>query len=700
MIKKEIKLFRMNISGYRDISASVPFSALSALNDAGIIPEPYFSTNAADLGSVVARGAELVAEFEVDAVMLAMDSMILCIGGVRAPLVVAVNGAPIRAIERSHLSYNIDIKRYAVHGKNTLSLRFAPREAADCYINDISVFAPIELVCYNRAVIDRVSVGQRRSADRMELSVEMTAKGYNARPRAVAVLVSPGGSVSYCTLTDGKGTMSVAAPNLWNPGKHRTHRLYKLTVNLYSDTELIDTREMHIGMRALTADASGAVYLSGRPYRPIALKYTSADLIAPRATENRIERMLSRAADTGADMLYIDASDVYPSERFLSLCDELGLALAIRVIKPLMSPVGVGESIARSELESSLRRFANHPSVFILCGAGEFAPMVREIIDASMVGVLYIEEPFAAPSCTPSLPTGYTQGKYFRKDELNLNSPALADRAPDAPAAIISAAVSGHRVPHSFGEWTYLSGVISAKEAVSALNEARLSSASGVCIADLGSPMPAPAPSVLDYSERPKAAYYYLSRCALPASVFAVANGAKISFYATNMQSNIYKSRLTYSIVANDNRIIVRDGVQFSVDPYSTSLVYEYDAESVVSGHESEYYLHYYATDENGTHSRSSLLFLPEARFDLAKPEITADITGAGSEYTVTLYSDTYARAVEVWFDGEEDAVLEDNFFDITSSMPVRIRLTTSRPTAVESLKRELRVRSMYDVGR
>jgi hypothetical protein len=94
------------------------------------------------------------------------------------------------------------------------------------------------------------------------------------------------------------------------------------------------------------------------------------------------------------------------------------------------------------------------------------------------------------------------------------------------------------------------------------------------------------------------------------------------------------------------------------------------------------------------------MLFVPPRLFDFKKPSITAEISGSGTDYAVTLYSDVYARAVEVYIDGEEDVILEDNFVDITSDVAVRLKLSTLRPTAIETLKRELRVRSFYDVGR
>ena len=704
MIRKEIKHLRLKVSEYGEIAVSTPVSVLTALLNEGIITEPYYADGAACLDGAIARGAEISADFDVDAVMLGMDNLILSLGGLDAPLVLVINGVPIAGIENPQLSYDIDIKSRVSIGKNTLTLRFAPRAKLEKdHVGDISVYAPIELIAYNRAVIDTVTVGQDLDGDKMRLSIRMTSKGYNSRPRAVAVLVSPGGSVSYCTLSDGVGEIKVAAPSLWRVGKDRTHRLYRLTVNLYADTELIDTREYRLGLRTVSYDPTGVprLCLSGEPYYPIAVRYSRTDLIKPRATDARTELMLRRLADSGIDMIYVDSEDVYPTERFLSACDELGIALAVRFIVPASASTAVGERLARRDIPRALIRLANHPSVIIVTGAGQLAGAVREDMQRYLPSALYLDEQLDLALPPPSLPTYYTSRLYFGEENMNITSPTVTDRcSADIPSLLLSIS-EGHRMPHSFEQWTYLSGVVSAESAVSALLRARVEKRGlGACVADLSEPIPALAPSVLDYSERVKAAYYYLARATRPVTVYAVANRSKISFYALNMESIVYKGRLNYAVISNDNRVVVRDSTPFDADPRSSSLVYEYDAREVIAGRESEYYISYSVTDPAGTHSRGTLLLVPPARFEFKKPTLTADITGAGCEYTVTVYSDVYARAVEIWLEGDEDAILEDNFFDITSDVPIRLRLTTARPTAVESLKRELRLRSMYDVGR
>ena len=700
MVRKEIKHFRMKVAEYSDISFSTPCSVLCALRESGIIAEPYYGTAAATV-DLTSGGAELTAEFDVDPVMLAMDNLLLSIGGVDAPAVVIVNGLPIAGIESSFLPYEFDMKGRVSAGKNTLTLRLAPRPKRGAeYLADLAVHAPIELVAYNRAVIDELILTESYDGENARVGIKMTTKGYNVRQRAVAVLTSPGGSISYATLTGGEGEITLQNPNLWRPGRHRQHRLYRLAVNLYSDTELIDSREYKIGIRTLELSESGCFSLCTRPYHPVALSLGALDLIKPRATAQRIDLMLKRIAAAGVDMLLIDSDDVYPSEHFLSVCDELGIALAVRMIIPERYKSALGASVARRDLPRALAGFVNHPSVFALFGADDFKDTVCAEMKRVLPGVLYLDEPLRAAATVPSLPTYHTVNSYLAPDDMNLTSPAILSRGGNI-TSLIDAVVGEYRLPHSFGEWCYLSGVASAELAVKSLYRG-VSGADGVglAIADASEPLPMLSPSMLDYNERAKAMYYYLQRAVAPAMVYAVVDGTKVSFKAVNTESIVCKFRLSYSIVGNDNRIIARDSVALSVAPNSAATVYEYDAAEIVRGHECEYLLSYSVTDSAGTRAQSALLFAPTSAFLFKKPSATVEVSGSGCEYTVTVYADVYMRAVEIYLAGDEDAILDDNFFDITSDVPVRVKLITSRPTALETVKRHLRIRSMYDVGR
>jgi beta-mannosidase len=152
-------------------------------------------------------------------------------------------------------------------------------------------------------------------------------------------------------------------------------------------------------------------------------------------------------------------------------------------------------------------------------------------------------------------------------------------------------------------------------------------------------------------------------------------------------------------VIDSNNCEIIKDAIDFEVEPSRASVVLECDLASVVAGHEREYYLAYRISDSMFYHPISTALFVSARDFSFKKPNISVEINGQGSEYTLTLISDVYTRAVAIDF-GDEDVILDDNYFDVTSVAPVRIGIHAYRPTALASLQRQLNIRSLYDIGR
>ena len=127
--------------------------------------------------------------------------------------------------------------------------------------------------------------------------------------------------------------------------------------------------------------------------------------------------------------------------------------------------------------------------------------------------------------------------------------------------------------------------------------------------------------------------------------------------------------------------------------------MHEADLGTAISGYECEYYLSYSVTDKSSEASKGIQLFTETKRFAFPKPNYSIEITGNGTEYVAAVSADCFVKGVEVSFDGEE-AYLDKNYFDITGKAPVRLRLKTPRMTSIEKLKRVMKIRSVYDLGK
>ena len=496
--------------------------------------------------------------------------------------------------------------------------------------------------------------------------------------------------------------MEIKNPGLWKPGYYGTHNLYKLTVNLYSDSELTDTKEYSIGLRTVVYDEGcGQLNISGVPFRPTLLAGGSLDAIKPRETRERCELMLRRAAECGIDMIYYDGKDRYPPNDYLSLCDSLGIAVAVKIITRESSGSSAERELLERDIARCLAYLGLHPSVFAIVGRPEYRDLITSAMNKLLPSAVYIPEIGELISVPPSMMSRYSAEKYLDESERNLLSDSIDVRMPKSREVLLASVAKSHRMPTGTDEWTYLSGVISGERAADEYLALMRSSAGGLSsIGYVSESMPSLSASLMDYSLRLKPMYYYISRYSRPAKVGATVENGKIRFYVTNLQTTIYSSKIIWSIINNENKPIFSDAVEFRVEPGLTKEVYDYDVSDIIRGHEDECYLRFFATDAVGVHSETTMLFVSPRTFKFVDPKVDVEIIGANNDFTVTVSASAYARAVELSFDPEVDFTLSDNCFDITSDVPMRLKLHTERHTAVEVLKRSLRVHSLYHIGR
>lgn len=704
VIIKEIKHFKLSVGKYTGIDVGVPCSVVAALHKAKLADEPYSGILGDGLCKDGLGAAVFAAEFDADAMMFGMENLILRIGAVDAPALLYINSSPIARLSPSSVYASYDIKRLLRLGKNKLEIRFdGPSPDSKPEIPDAAIYAPIELISFNKAIIDEVIVRQEHGENKVRLDIEVTTKGYTGISRAVAVLVSPGGAVNYCTIINGKGWLEITNPNLWRPGRLGAHSVYKLTVNLYSGSELTDTRECKVGLYKLVRDekARPMLSVSDAPFYPAIALHGSPDYIKPRATDQRLSQMLTRARDAGVDMIYYRGGASYPSKKYLDLCDELGIALAIDLSLPVGDLGGAEKRIVAEEIDRCIRHLANHPSVMIIVANEQRLGLAAEIVGRKLPSAICVARLELNPLSPPSLMTEYTSAKYIPECDRNLYSASMEARSGDSRDSLISLITREYRLPHSFSEWTYLSGIASANAADLEFRRLLMEREGiGALCCELCEPLPGISPSVLDYSLRLKPMYYYMARSSGLISIETRIENGKIDFYVTNMQAKVYKSKLVYAIKDKNNKEIVRDAVDFAVDSGVTSLVYTFDASAIISERERECYLYYYSTDSTGMICETTRLFVTPRMFDFADPKLDFELAGANTDFTLTIKASAYAAAVTAQFDGDDEVVLDDNCIDIVSDVPVRIKLKTSRPTALESLKRDIRIYSLYGIGR
>ena len=801
--------FRMDVGEYTNLSCTVPCSMYSVLLDHGLIEDPYYRDNEKKVRDLAKNDVRFTAEFSVSDELLAKKNLILRFRSLDTLCRIELNGSLLAEVDNMHRTYEFDVKELLKPDGNVLRLDFSSavlemaRKQEEHFLmydlnctsghshlrkafymsgwdwaptlSDMGIMRDIELVAYDTQIIDRIETRQTHSDGAVRLDIKLHTKGTDDMSRAVATLVSPGGNVYYCGLVGKEGSINITDPNLWWPNNLGPQNLYKLTVNLYSDTEVVDSKEIRIGLRTLTVsrekDEYGeefALTVNGVKFFATGANYVPEDSIIPRLTRERTEKVLAAARAANFNTLRVWGGAFYPHDWFYELCDEMGLVVwqdfMVACGNILMTKHNRENFIA--EFKDNFTRLAHHPSLGIVAGnnemeefivSGEFdgegvRPDYLELYENILPQLMaeYLPDTFYWPSspCSgggfneprnedvgdshywkmwsggepyedcrnhyfrfmseygfESLPNMKTVRSFAEEEDMNIFSPVVEwhqkKKIPDGNLMMIKYAAGIYKYAHSFSDLVYVSQLVQA-DAIRYTAE-HMRRHRGRCMGSIywqfNDCWPVASWASLDYYGRWKALHYAAKKFYAPIMLSAEEEGTRVKFNLANERMRAFGGKFTYTVSDSKNNVLYKDEFVVHVPKMSAEYIHEVDLADIVKDRLDECVITFRVADEDGNGSQGTCILVKPKAFKFYDPAIKCEISGAGTNYTATLTAGAYARSVELDFD-TVDAVFEDNYFDITSPAPVRVRFTTSAVTNVETLRRELRIRSVYDVGR
>ncbi len=734
MVRQEIKSFLMDSGEYAGLKCTAPCSLYSVLFDNGVIGDPSVSDNAAGLSRYSARGCVFRAEFEITPLIMSMKNVLLRFSGLDTLCRIEVNGQEIGVTDNMHRTYDFEVKTKLNLGKNTLKLVFTAPGDDPCLrrpyamlgsdgcpaLKDMGIFRKIEIVAFNHKIISDIKVKQTHSDSSVRLDLFINTVGYDELSRAVATLTSPAGNVYFCGFAGGEGSITITDPNLWWPNGLGMQNLYKLNVNLYSESEIEDTYEMNIGLRTVSLERDGErAYLSvnASPMLAMGGEYMCEDVLLSRLSEKRTRALLEAAKAANFNSIFIHGSGYYPENYFFDACDELGLVVWAELpaaAVPADCGNGFAENVKR-ELRDNLTRMAHHPSLAVIVGnecvaglfasdseAGDFARSFSAFDGMNVFDLKGESRQYFVRVGQDSLPTYGTVVRFTEPDNRNLGSDVfeLHGASADSVISMLSRAYGDYPYANGMRELSYVTGLSSAELSMREVEAARREGRKplGILMRRMNDTWPSLSPSAVDYYGGKKPLHYYERAFFAPVRISVTQKGTRVRFTVSNDMRQDYVGVFAYAIMNNKNQPVFRDSFPIRARASSNLEVHGADLGSVLDGHEHEYYLLYSVSDKSNEASRGIYLFTKTKRFAFLKPNYSVEISGNGTEYVATVAADCFVKGVYIAFEGAEVA-LDKNYFDITGRAPVRIRLTTPRITTVEKLKRIMKIRSVYDLG-
>lgn len=760
MIKQEIKSFVMNYSNeLAGLKCIVPCSMYSTLTDNGIIGNPYKERNARELERYAQREVTFVAKFRVDATILAKQNVDLHISMLDTLATVRLNGHKIADVSDFYLTYDFAVKNVLMVGENTLEIEIYPATSVALRkprymwgthfsprLPDMGIYGEVSLIAYDKGYINNVKINQEHNGESVNLHIELDTVGDTNGRYAVATLESPGGKVYFGAFNNNKSVINITSPNLWWPCDMGSQNLYRLSVNLYSDSEIIDAKEVKIGLRSLTYE-NGVNTVNGTPCFLRGVTYVPSDSVVPFADKKRIRRILESIAEANCNVVRVSALGYYMPDYFYDYCDELGLLVwqDITVIGNVAD--GVNEEQIRREIRENVSRISHHPSLALVVGAVDaericlpneerdnhsLLDLYQSFYDSTVrdfvkdVGVEYsvaMPDAFKDGYCSDTslsysadshsivaLPDIKTLREITNNENINVLSPVIESHqlAMTNNLSFIAHCFARYLYPISLDALIYATQQSAAEEIKLLVDAARRQGGKrGLLTAQANDAWYGISQSTVDYFGRWKAGNYMLKREFAPVLAIAEQRGKEIAFIISNETSDRLSLTLHFAVIDNRNIPLLTDNLSVTVEPSATSEVLKKDLSDVFLDDEDECYLMFYVAEENNILSKSTLMFTKQGEnapvnqksFKLIKPSIECNIIGNGRDYTLTYKANVYVKNLELAFENT-DAVFEDNFFDVTDTQSHRLRIKTEEATTSAKLMSELIVRSAYDVGR
>ncbi len=392
-------------SGDYTCAINLPTDGISALHDAGLIPDPYWGRNEYDLRWIAERDWVATRVFD-----LADTDVDLVLSGVDTIVEVAVNGAVVLHCDNAFRSFRISLSQITQIGANTISVTFKNSIAHAAKLQDAQPFYlpyqegnnPIPNVnllrkpqCdygwdWNIALapfgiygdmwiepttaprIDSILVDQDHSDDGVALIIKVAVSNYNGDVCVTIDDQTVSAPVLYgvCTVS-----VHIRNPKLWWPAGQGAQPLYDLEVSfaeakatrrigLRKMALITETDEVGLGFKFQVNDRD--VFAKGANWIP-------ADALAGKITPAKTRDLLQSAVDANMNMIRVWGGGRYEDDWFYDLCDELGLM----VWQDFMFACNIYPSDdaylenVRMEVIENVQRLQHHACIALWCGDNE-----------------------------------------------------------------------------------------------------------------------------------------------------------------------------------------------------------------------------------------------------------------------------------------------------------------------------------------
>ena len=257
--------------------------------------------------------------------------------------------------------------------------------------------------------------------------------------------------------------------------------------------------------------------------------------------------------------------------------------------------------------------------------------------------------------------------------------------------------------PKNFESLVYVSGIMQAAAIKTGVEHWRRHR--GRCMGSLYWQLndngPVASWSSIDYFGRWKALHYMARNFYAPVAISVVAASNLIAVYAVNDSLAATQIRLVAGVKDFSFQVLAEKEFASDIPAASATEVFKQDYSSLISGREERVFFYCRLLQNDRILMEETHLFVPDKYAELPKTNIKFQMQKTDTEYEIILRAKKYARYVALDFLGY-DAIFSDNYFDITSDAPMRIRVKQiltlgSQEVTADQLSGDLSICSLSD---
>jgi beta-mannosidase len=300
-----------------------------------------------------------------------------------------------------------------------------------------------------------------------------------------------------------------------------------------------------------------------------------------------------------------------------------------------------------------------------------------------------------------SFPQTETVNSYTLPSDHDIQSPVMLahQRHPRGNQLIREYMLRDYPEPKDFESFLYVSQVLQAEGIkVGAEHMRRIMPRNmGSLYWQLDDCWPVASWSGMDYFGRWKALHFYARRFYSDTLISPHVEDGRVEFYVVSDSTKPQALEIRATLSDFTGRALWERRQDLTVAPLASRSYLGVGVEELLRGRDaSKLFLHCELASGDRVVSANNLFFKPYKELAVPAPRVAVNVSRTREGFSVTLKSDTLARAVYLSAAGLE-GTFSDNYFDLLPNAEARVEFRAARATSVEEFRAKLRVRTLAD---